>query len=101
MLIAILINIISKTAQLVLRIYYYSFTVWILCDAPTDYHLDSYPFAVLFGLEGSIRIIGILFIFIAYIGYGLCTMSVLLWRLFTGKTCYRTHFPVQLNTPLI
>ena len=101
MLIGILLNIISKTAQLVLRIYYHSFTVWILSDAPTDYHLDSYPFAVLFGMEGSIGIVGTIFIFIPYIGYGLCTMSVLLWRLFTGKTCYRTHFPVQLNTPLI
>ena len=52
-------------------------------------------------METSIVLIGSLFIFVPYTGYGLCTMFVILWRLLKGKTGYRTHFPVQLIVPLI
>ena len=55
----------------------------------------------LFSLTECITMVGFLFFFIPYIGYGLCTMSVLLWRLFKGKTGYRTHFPVHLTKSLI
>ena len=37
-------------------------------------------------------IIGIVFIYTPYIGYGLSTMFVVLRRLYTGKSAYRTHY---------
>ena len=94
-------NVISQTAQILLRMSNHSFTGRLFCETALYSHLDSYVFAFLYVLEGSLTIIGSLFIFIPYIGYGLCTMYVLLWRLFKGKTGYRTHFHVQLITPLI
>ena len=36
--------------------------------------------------------IGIVLIYTPYIGYGLSTMFVVLHRLYTGKSAYRTHF---------
>ena len=47
---------------------------------------------ILFCVTLTIGIVGGAFIFIPYIGYGLSTMCVILWRLFTGKTGYKTHY---------
>ena len=40
----------------------------------------------------AVGLTGAVCLFIPYIGYGLTTMSVLLWRLVKGKTGYKTHF---------
>ena len=40
---------------------------------------------------------GMLFL-VPYIGHGLSNMSVILWRLFRGKTGSKTHYKTQLNT---
>ena len=56
---------------------------------------------IVFSITECILLVGFLFFVIPYIGYGLCTMYVLLWRLFKGKTGYRTHFPVHLTKSLI
>ena len=94
-------NVLSQTAQVILRMSTHSITGRFLCETTRYSHFDSYLFAFLYLLEGSLTIIGSLFIFIPYISYGLCTMYVVLWRLFKGKTGYRTHFQVQLIAPLI
>ena len=51
--------------------------------------------AVLNGLSTVNKCVGLfgaILIYIQYIGYGLSTMTVVLWRLYTGKSAYRTHF---------
>ena len=49
----------------------------------------------------SLSPIGCFIIFFPYIAYGFVTMFVILWRLFKGKTGYRTHFHNQLTDPLV
>ena len=100
-LIANFIGLIYNTTQFVLHIYNHSFTVSFFCGAPSNSYLDSFTFSFFYSVEASLITIGGLFIFIPYIGYGLCTMYIILWRLFKGKTGYRTHFHVQLITPLM
>ena len=99
--VANLLCVISHTTQIIFNIYHHSFTDGFLCDTSVHSHLVSYITAVLYVFETLIGLTGVLIFFIPYIGYGLCTMSVLLWRLFRGETGYRTHFPVQLTTPLV
>ena len=83
--------------------YYHQFTAGFICDTSVRSLLEteSYIVSVLLLMELFTGITGIFFIFIPYIGFGLCTMFVLLWRLLKGKTGYRTHFPGHLNAPLI
>ena len=57
--------------------------------------------AVLSWVSLTFGIIGGMLFLIPYIGYGLSTMCVILWRLFRGKTGYKTHYQNQLNKPLI
>ena len=95
------ISIMSQTAQFILRMYYRTFSVGILCGTSIHSHLDSFAFAVLYSMQTLVGVIGYLFSFVPYIGYGLCTMYVVLWMLVKGKTAHRTHFPVQSTTPLI
>ena len=94
------IKVLSRTAH-TLGMSNNSFTEMLLCETAVDYDSDSYVSVLLNYMEDSLSILGSLFIFIPYVGYGLCTMYVLLWRLFRGKTGYRTHFHVQLKVPLI
>ena len=101
MVVANYISLISHTTEFIIRLYNYPFTERLLCDTSNDSHLHLYAFSVLYLMEASIVLIGSLFIFVPYTGYGLCTMFVILWRLLKGKTGYRTHFPVQLIAPLI
>ena len=96
-LVASLIDVISHTTQFILPIYNHSFTDRF--PNPSKFE-PSYTTIVSLITE-SIVIVGFLFFFIPYIGYGFCTMYVLLWRLFKGKTGYRTHFPVHLTKSLI
>ena len=101
MLVALFIDVLSQTVDFLLHMYRNSITDGLFCGTKVNSHPDTYVRASVYSIEGSLTIIGVLFIFIPYIGYGLCTMCVVLWRLFRGKTGYRTHFHVQLITPLI
>ena len=84
------IDAISKTSHVLLLMYNHS-----------NSRFDSYAFALVYWIEVSFTILAFIIFIFPYIGYGLCTMFVLLWRLFKGKTGYKTHFHVQLTTPLI
>ena len=93
-------NIIHRmSTQLTLYTGNHSFTETLLC--PTEIEAND-PINIYF-IQEIITTIGCLFIFIPDTGYGLCTMFVILWRLFRGKTGYRTHFHVHdmLTKPLI
>ena len=64
-----------------------------LCDSPHFSNPEYYNFLViLFCIFLTIGTIGGACIFIPYIGFGLSTMCVILWRLFRGKTGYKTHY---------
>ena len=100
MIVAGFIEAISHTVPL-LRMYHRPFAYGLLCGTSIHYHLNSYANAVMYCIAGSLTILGMLFIFVPYIGYGISTMSVLLWRLFRGKAGYKTHFHVDLTHSLI
>ena len=53
------------------------------------------------GVNNFVLLIGIFLVFIQYTGFGLSNMSVILWRLCTGKSGYRTHFHNDLYAPLV
>ena len=57
--------------------------------------------SIIFYTKFVFELIGISCIFIPYIGYGLSTMYVVLWRLLKGRTGYRTHFHNELSKRLI
>ena len=101
MLVALFIDVLFQTADFLLRMYRNPITDKLFCKTTIHSHPDSYVPASVYFMGGSLTIIGSLIFFIPYIGYGLCTMCVVLWRLLKGKTGYRTHFHVQLITPLI
>ena len=46
-------------------------------------------------------VIGIVFSYTPYVGYGICTMFVVLRRRFTGKSGYRTHYHNNSYAPFI
>ena len=46
-------------------------------------------------------ITGSILFYTPYLGYGICTMFVIVLRLFTGKSGYRTHFNYDLYAPFI
>ena len=58
-------------------------------------------FAVIFYIKFAIELLGNLFIFIPYVVHGLSTMYTVMWRLYKGKTGYKTHFHNELRSPLI
>ena len=60
-----------------------------------------YFITILKGVNNCVLLIGIVFVFIPYTGLGLSNMSVILWRLCTGKSGYRTHFHNDLYAPLV
>ena len=57
--------------------------------------------SIIFYTKFVFGFIGISCIFIPYIGYGLSTMCVVLWRLLKGRTGYKTHFHNELSEHLI
>ena len=57
---------------------------------------DTY--SVLYLVNSTTGLMAIMFYTIPYIGFGLSTMCVILWRLINGKTGYKTHFKNPLNT---
>ena len=73
-----------------------------LCKRPvflkSAYHIIL---SAIFYTKFVFGLIGISCIFIPYIGYGLLAMYVVLWRLWKGRTGYKTHFHNQLRAPLI
>ena len=85
------IYLISQTAHILHNMGNHSFTDILFCPSKVETNYDMVKNL----LEEIMAIIGCLFIFIPYIGYGLCTMFVILWRLIKGKTGYRTHFHVH------
>ena len=58
-------------------------------------------FTVLFYIKFAIELLGNLFIFIPYVVHGLSTMYAVMWRLYKGKTGYKTHFHIELRAPFI
>ena len=56
---------------------------------------------VLLWIEYFLAVTGCLFFFIPYTCCGLKRMLVTFWRLFRGKSGFRTRFSNQLNAPLI
>ena len=100
--VAFAIDVICHTIQVIFLMYNHPFTASLLCDTSYNYP-DSSMYAISFGysIAGFLMLIGMLIGYISYIGYGLCTMYVVLGRLMKGKTGYRTHFHVDLSRPLI
>ena len=96
-LIANFICLISHTTQFILLMHNHSLTDMLHCPPMLEKDTET----IVYCIAEFMAIIGLLFFFIPYTGYGLCTMFVLLWRLFKGKTGYRTHFHVHLTEPLI
>ena len=99
MLIADLTVLLSHTTQFIFlfRMNNHSLTDMLLCPPK----LESDSQTIVYCIAEFIAIIGSLFLFIPYTGYGLYTMFASLWRLFKGKTGYRTHFHVHLTEPFI
>ena len=100
---AFFITAIIYTTQIIYHLYNHPFTASFLCDSSFVSYPDSfmYAFSFAYSIAGVLMLVGTLIIAIPYIGFGLCTMYVLLWRLIRGKTGYRTHFHVELSRPLI
>ena len=98
MLVANFIGLISLTTPFIFRTYNHSFIDSFLCGATSHSYLDSFTVSFFYLMEVSISLLGIIIIIFPYIGYGLSTMFVILFK---GKTGYRTHSRGQLTAPLI
>ena len=61
------------------------------------FFLDTY--SALYLVNSTTGLVAIMFYTIPYIGFGLSTMCVILWRLINGKTGYKTHFKNPVDTP--
>ena len=61
----------------------------------------GYIFIILYWIKITLRLIGLSFILVPYIGYSLLAMCTILWRLCRGKTGYKTHYRNPLFVPLI
>ena len=73
-----------------------------LCENSYVYNTDVALILTIFSWICSIvAVTGVSLILIPYYGYGLSTMFVTLYRLYKGKTGYKTQFNSQLNDPLI
>ena len=73
-----------------------------LCEISHIPNSEMFSFiTILKGVNNCVLLIGIVFVFIQYTGLGLSNMSVILWRLCTGKSGYRTHFHNDLYAPLV
>ena len=102
LLVSFSIYVIIHTIQVIFLMYNHPFTASLFCDTSYNYP-DSFMYAISFAysIAGVLVLVGMFIISIPYIGFRLCTMYVLLWRLIRGKTGYRTHFHVELSRPLI
>ena len=98
--VALFVYVIARTTKVLFRLSNQPFTERLLCNTSHISYLDSFALFADSVVE-LLAILGMLFSSLFYIGYGLCTMYVLLWRLCKGKTGYRTHFHVELTRPLI
>ena len=71
------------------------------CEISYDPNSEIFSFiTILKGVNKCVLLIGIFLVFIQYTGLGLSNMSVVLWRLYMGKSGYRTHFHNNLYAPL-
>ena len=82
---------------------YSDFSKYVSFCEVSHFSNSDIPFIfIILSMAGDIlTIIGISFIFIPYIGHGFFTMCTILWRLWKGKTGYKTHYRNPLLTPLI
>ena len=58
-------------------------------------------FTILNLVNKCVFMVGILLVYSQYVCLGLSTLAVVLWRLYTGKSAYRTHFHNELYAPLV
>ena len=98
---AIFVYVIARTTKFMFHISNQPFTERLFCNTSYISYFDSNAFVFADSVIELLLLLGMLFGSIFYIGYGLCTMYVLLWRLCKGKTGYRTHFHVEITRPLI
>ena len=90
-------NLLS-TSTLIIRFYHTrQFQISLCENTDFSFHQFTNSIIIIYFIKRIFVIVGSAFIFIPYIGYGLSTMCVVLWRRITGKTGYRTHFH---NEPL-
>ena len=72
-----------------------------LCEISKQSNDFSDRIFILLFSKFVVGITGAFCLFIPYIGYGLTTMCILLWRLMKGKTGYKTHFHNTLQEPFL
>ena len=91
----ILFALLGTVGRILYMEHVYVLSLFQYSDFSHKYAIQALPLTV-----PSLSAIGCFIIFFPYIGYGFVTMSVILWRLFKGKTGYQTHFHNQLTDAL-
>ena len=82
---AIFVYVIARTTKFMFHISNQPFTERLLCNTSYISYFDSNAFVFADSVIELLLLLGMLFGSIFYIGYGLCTMYVLLWRLCKGN----------------
>ena len=85
-------NLLS-TSTLVIRFCHTKQFEISLCEN-TNYAFHQFTdiIVLIYLIKRIFIVVGSAFIFIPYIGYGVCTMYVILWRRITGQTGYKTRY---------
>ena len=98
-----IIRPILGTMELILRPNSGTVLIFSICEFDTSNYSnpDSTVIRILFLLEGFLGVTGCLFFFAPYAGYGLKSMLITLWRLFRGKSGFKTRFSNPLYATLI
>ena len=98
-----IIQAIRRTTQIILHPNNDQVLILFTCEFENSNYSnpDLSVITILFGLEYFLSATGCFIFFIPYIGYGLKKMFITIWRLFRGKSGFRTRFSYQLNAPLI
>lgn len=69
-----------------------------LCEISHFPNSEQYYYSIILTwISFCVGFIGMLFVLIPYIGYGFSMMFVILFRLYKGKTGFKTHFPNTSN----
>ena len=88
------------TVGIVSRIFNSSnFDISLCEDSQYSAFEKSNVYALLFRINEIIVGVALLIFYTPYIGYGLSTMYIIIWRRVTGKTGYKTHYHNQLYDP--
>ena len=99
-----IVQALKGTVQIILRPNANIMLIFSFCQFETsNYSIpDLTVIRILYWSETFLAVTGCFLFFVPYIGYGLKTMFVTLWRLFRGKSGFRTHFPnPTLQVPLV